>query len=81
MSKPIGRYIKVKPHLEDKVGSIIIPINAADKAFLKGTVVEIGETQDAEIKPGDEILFSNIKQYEDEEGNWIVAYDKILYIL
>lgn len=81
MSKPVGRYIKIKPELETKIGSIIVPENFSEKAFLKGVVVEVGEVIECEVQAGDEVLFQNSKQYEDEDGNWIVAYDKILYVL
>jgi len=81
MSKPVGRFVLIKPVLEEKTGSFIIPINAAQQSTLQGVVVEVGEIKDCEVHPGDTVLFSNDKQFEDEDGNWVVGYDKICYVL
>lgn len=81
MSKPVGRYVLIKPVLEETIGSFILPINASQKSTLQGTVVEIGEIQDCEVGPGDTVLFANNKQFEDENGNWVVAYDQLCYVV
>lgn len=81
MLKPVGKYVLIKPVLEDKIGSFILPINAKQKNSLQGEVIAVGEIKDCEVEPGNTVIFTNTFQLEDEDGNWVVPYEKILYVL
>lgn len=79
MNKPIGEYILVRPVIEEKIGSFFIPTTVKGKDKKVGQVVALGDNFDFEVSVGDNVLFSQGKIHETEDGLVIVPHRDIHY--